>query len=396
MDALHHVALVRSANTAADGARAELEDAGFHVTVVGLDRGLYRVIVQTEPPVDSIIAWGLTADELERVRSTLATADQELTVILAGGTPTPDSPHHEPLQQGLVQQDLSLAQTAFLGVERTALLRRSRFLESRFSQVSHNSGAQVRETQDVAIFGLAKMVESRDQDTGLHLERMAEYSRLLAFKLRSNPVFAGYIDDNYVIDIWRSAPLHDIGKVGVPDSILLKPGKLNAEEWETMKTHSSVGGDTLREIERRLHYRSFLQMGRDIAYCHHERWDGNGYPFGLVKDEIPLSARIVALADVYDALTSRRPYKEPFSHEKATAIITEGVGTQFDPCVFEAFEELKDRFIEVAEQHQPEPLSSEEITRRIHELEIARYRRAGKRARSLRKALSKTPVVKEA
>jgi len=396
MDALHHVALVWSARTAVDGARAELELAGFHVTLVGLDRGLYRAIVQTEPPVDSLIAWDLNAQELDHVQNVLSTADQELTIILAGGTPTPTSRSRDPLLPGLIHMDLNLVQTTFLGVERTALLRRSRFLESRFSQVSHNSGAQGRETQDVAIFGLAKMVESRDQDTGLHLERMAEYSRLLAFKLRANPVFAGYIDDNYVIDIWRSAPLHDIGKVGVPDSVLLKPGKLDAEEWTVMKAHSAVGGDTLREIERRLHYRSFLQMGRDIAYCHHERWDGNGYPFGLVKDEIPLSARIVALADVYDALTSRRPYKEPFSHEKATSIITEGVGSQFDPAVFQAFEELKERFVEVAEQHRPKPLSVEELTRRIHDLEIARYRRAGKRAESMRKALTPTAVLKEA
>jgi putative two-component system response regulator len=148
----------------------------------------------------------------------------------------------------------------------------------------------------------------------------------------------------------RSSPLHDIGKVGIPDAILKKPGKLSPEEFEIMKTHAQIGGDTLRAVYEQYPSQSFIKCGMDIAYCHHEKWNGQGYPKGLAGDAIPLSARILALVDVYDALTSRRVYKAPFPREKATGIITDGSGNHFDPDIVTAFLANEDAFYEIAEQ----------------------------------------------
>lgn len=207
---------------------------------------------------------------------------------------------------------------------------------------------KIRKVQQVTIFALARLAESRDQDTGDHLNRMRKYSYLLAKKMSKLKTYKGYIDQKYVSNIYHSTPLHDIGKVGISDSILLKPGKLTLEEFEIMKNHTIIGGKTLEDAEKQLKTKtkSFLAMGKNIAYCHHEKWDGSGYPFGLKGTEIPLSARIVALADVYDALTSKRIYKDAFSHEVARDIIVEGSGKHFDPQVVEAFLMLEKVFKE--------------------------------------------------
>lgn len=194
------------------------------------------------------------------------------------------------------------------------------------------------------IMGLAKLAEYRDEDTGLHLERMREYSRMLTIEMAKQPKYREYITDSYIDDIFNSAILHDIGKVGVPDQVLLKPGKLTNEEFDIIKTHTTIGGDSIDSIEKKINVHSFLTLGRQIAYYHHEKWNGTGYPEGLKEEEIPLSARIVAVADVYDALTSERPYKKPFSHEKAVSIITGDKGTHFAPDVVDAFELIKDDF----------------------------------------------------
>ncbi len=207
---------------------------------------------------------------------------------------------------------------------------------------------KIRKVQQVTIFALARLAESRDQDTGDHLNRMRKYSYLLAKKMSKLKTYKGYIDQKYVSNIYHSTPLHDIGKVGISDSILLKPGKLTLEEFEIMKNHTIIGGKTLEDAEKQLKTKtkSFLAMGKNIAYCHHEKWDGSGYPFGLKGTEIPLSARIVALADVYDALTSKRIYKDAFSHEVARDIIVEGSGKHFDPQAVEAFLMLEKVFKE--------------------------------------------------
>ncbi len=212
--------------------------------------------------------------------------------------------------------------------------------------------AQVVSTQQVTVFSLAKLAESRDNETGDHLERMRSYARELSEEFMSLPKYEGTLDVSFVNEMYKSTPLHDIGKVGIPDQILLKPGKLTREEFEIMKRHSMIGGDTLKAADIEAGRDSFLAMGRDIAYYHHEKWDGSGYPFGLAGEDIPLTARITALADVYDALSSRRPYKEPFSHEKSKAIILEGKGSHFDPDVVDAFLAREERFLAIRESFQ--------------------------------------------
>jgi putative two-component system response regulator len=160
---------------------------------------------------------------------------------------------------------------------------------------------------------------------------------LIAERLRERGHFVSQLTDEYIRDLERSAPLHDIGKVGIPDSVLLKPGKLNAREWAIMKTHAEIGAATLEGVILQNSSQDFLLMGCEIARCHHERWDGGGYPAGLKGEEIPLSARILALADVYDALTSVRPYKAAWTHEEALSWVEEHSGSHFDPTVITAF-----------------------------------------------------------
>ncbi len=208
-------------------------------------------------------------------------------------------------------------------------------------------------TQDVTIITLSALAETRDPETGEHIERTRLYVRLLATYLRFSEEYRDLLDSNEVIDLlYRSAPLHDIGKVGVPDSILLKPGKLTTEEFSIMQKHAVYGGDALHRAQHCLGANSFLKMAQEIAYNHHEKWDGSGYPNGLSGRAIPIPARIMALADVYDALTSKRPYKEAFSHEKARAIILDGSGTHFDPVVVEKFLEAEDQFLIISQEHR--------------------------------------------
>ena len=203
---------------------------------------------------------------------------------------------------------------------------------------------QRNQAQEAIILALATLSEYRDPETGGHLRRLQHYCNYLAAHMQRDPVYRAEITDSFITDLVRSSPLHDIGKVGIPDNILCKPGKLSAEEFEIMKGHAAIGGDTLKQIVLDGHDHSFLKMGMQIAYCHHEKWDGSGYPNGLVGDRIPLSARILALADVYDALTSQRVYKPAFSHEKAAGIIAEGRGGHFDPAVLDAFNACQSDF----------------------------------------------------
>lgn len=202
-------------------------------------------------------------------------------------------------------------------------------------------------SRDVTIFSLAKLAESRDPETGAHLERMREYCRILVEDLAQHPKFSDIVDGEYVQTIYLTSPLHDIGKVGIPDRILLKPGRLTAEEFDVMKQHTVIGGQTLDAALRAHPEARYLQMARDIAWTHHEKYDGSGYPKGLVGDEIPLCGRIASLADVYDALTTRRVYKEAFSHEYARGIILDGSGKHFDPDIVDSFLRVEDQFVDI-------------------------------------------------
>jgi putative two-component system response regulator len=211
---------------------------------------------------------------------------------------------------------------------------------------------QVELTREVALFSLARLAESRDAETGDHLERIRCYVRIVAEEMSQWPTYADVMGGKFVEEIYLSSPLHDIGKVGIPDRILLKPETLTDMETAIMKTHSLIGGDALRDADYEAGQNSFLAMGRDIAYYHHERWDGKGYPNGLKGRDIPLAARIVTLADVYDALTSKRPYKEAYSHERSREIIISGSEKQFDPDVVEAFLRREQDFIKVRNTFQ--------------------------------------------
>ncbi|MCP4640974.1 MAG: response regulator [bacterium] len=209
--------------------------------------------------------------------------------------------------------------------------------------------SQLEITQRVVVYSLARLAESRDPETGLHLDRMRQYVRELALHLAGLPAYSDVVTAEFVEQLYNSSPLHDIGKVGIPDQILLKPARLTKEEFEIMKVHSTIGGDTLRDADIEAGTDSFLTMGRDIAYCHHEKWNGTGYPGGLKETEIPLSARLVALGDAYDAIRARRPYKEPVPHEKARELLIKDRGTHFDPEVIDAFLAREDRFIAISE-----------------------------------------------
>ncbi len=215
------------------------------------------------------------------------------------------------------------------------------------------------ETRDLTIFALAKLAESRDPETGAHLERVRNYCRILARQLGHQEKYKNEIDSAYVRLIYLTSPLHDIGKVAIPDSVLLKPGRLSDHEFEMMKTHTTMGAQTLEAALREHPEAGFLRMAVDIAATHHERFDGTGYPQGLHGMDIPLAGRIVALADVYDALTSRRVYKGAFGHDVSRSMIFQESGSHFDPDVVEAFKQCEAEFAQIHESHHDAQTNAE-------------------------------------
>lgn len=237
---------------------------------------------------------------------------------------------------------------------------------SRLEQAVRGRTVEVERAQHATAFSLAKLAESRDPETGEHLERMRRYVRELAIVMGAWSRYESVIDSKFVETLYYASPLHDIGKVGIPDHILLKPGGLTDGEFDVMKTHTLVGGDTLRAANDEATGNGFLEMGCEIAYYHHEKWNGKGYPYGLEGDAIPLVARIVALGDAYDALTTKRPYKEAFSHDRSKDIIVGDAGEHFDPDVVEAFLEREDKFVRIKEsfkdaEAETEPMTPEEV-----------------------------------
>jgi response regulator RpfG family c-di-GMP phosphodiesterase len=205
--------------------------------------------------------------------------------------------------------------------------------------------------KDATILALSSLAETRDNETGNHIKRTQHYVRLLAINLREHPRFRDFLNQENIELLFKLAPLHDVGKVGIPDHILLKPGKLTDEEFEIMKQHALLGGNAIAAAENEINIRShFLRIARQIAVSHHEKWDGSGYPFGLKGDDIPISARLMALADVYDAVSSRRVYKSAVRHDEVVKIIEEGCGNHFDPDVVDAFKRIKHEFAAIAEK----------------------------------------------
>jgi putative two-component system response regulator len=219
-------------------------------------------------------------------------------------------------------------------------------------EMVHERTAEVMAIQDVTIHALASLAETRDNDTGNHIRRTQNYVKILAEKLRYHPRFSHFLDDDKtILQLFKSAPLHDIGKVGIPDSILLKPGRLTPEEFELMKTHTTMGLKAIKQAEELLGIEMpFLHYAKEIAYSHQEKWDGSGYPEGFKGDEIPISARLMALADVYDALICQRVYKPPIPHDQASKIIMDNSNKHFDPDVVGAFIESEAEFKEIAQK----------------------------------------------
>ncbi len=221
---------------------------------------------------------------------------------------------------------------------------------------------EVQVIQDLTIVAMASLAETRDNETGNHIRRTQGYVRALAKKLQSHPTLGPLLDDDTIEAFYKSAPLHDIGKVGVPDAILLKPGKLTPQEFEIMKTHSALGHHAIMAAEKLIDApSSFLKFAREIAHYHQEKWDGSGYPKGLAGNAIPISARLMAVADVYDALISRRVYKAAFPHAESVGIIRDGRGRHFDPDLVDAFVAIHDEFNDIADRYKDseEDLASE-------------------------------------
>jgi len=210
---------------------------------------------------------------------------------------------------------------------------------------------ELAKMQDVSMIALGALAESRDPETGNHLRRTQGYVEALAVHFKDHPQYREILTPENITLIAKSAPLHDIGKVGVADQILLKPGKLTVEEFDLMKQHPRYAKEALDAATSVLGADNFLHFAIEISYGHHEKWDGSGYPLGLAGEKIPLSARLMAIADVYDALVSARPYKRPMPHETAVRIITEGRGRHFDPLLVDGFIELESEFRAIAERY---------------------------------------------
>jgi len=223
--------------------------------------------------------------------------------------------------------------------------------------------------QHVTLAALTALAETRDNETGNHIQRTQHYVRALALQLQNHPRFASFLTASTIEMLFRSAPLHDIGKVGIPDRILLKPGRFEPEEMAIMKTHTTLGRDVIEQAERLIGAKvGFLTIAKEIAYSHQEKWDGSGYPAGLAGEAIPVSARLMALADVYDAIISRRVYKEGMSHASAVHIITQGRGQHFDPDIVDAFLAILDEFQDIAARYAD---SDADLQKKQDYLEIA-------------------------
>lgn len=284
-------------------------------------------------------------------------ADEEYGLSL-GADDFIHKPYSPPVVLARVNNHLKLARARRLLRDRNEDLER--LVAERMRQILRQSEQLVRSKQEViasqgaTITALCSLTEVRDNETGGHIRRTQHYVRVLAERLRDHPRFRHELNDETIDMMFRSAPLHDVGKVAIPDAILLKQGKLTPAEWEIMKRHPTYGRDAIAQAELELGDQggSFLRFAREIAHCHHEKWDGSGYPQGLAGDDIPISARLMAVADVYDALMSRRTYKEAYSHERAIEMIQADRGRHFDPDVVDALQGLAETCREIAQRYR--------------------------------------------
>ena len=243
-----------------------------------------------------------------------------------------------------------------------------RLINSQLEHVVSQRLEELTAVQNATILAMTSLAQTRDIETGNHIKRTQHYVRVLAQRLQKHPRFSSFLTDRNIDLLFKSAPLHDIGKVGIPDRILLKPGRLTADEMTVMKTHTTLGRDTITYAEKLMGTKlDFLTLAKEIAYSHQEKWDGSGYPQGLSGNAIPISARLMAVADVYDAIISRRVYKSGMSHAEAVEIIVENSGTHFDPDIIDAFLKVRDEFQKIAARYSD---SDEEIKEKIQYIEL--------------------------
>lgn len=268
-------------------------------------------------------------------------ADEQIGLEL-GAADYITKPVNPPIMLARVRNHLALKAAADF------LRDKSEYLEGKVAERTREIAA----IQDVTILAMASLAETRDSDTGNHIRRTQYYVKALAEHLATHPRFSAFLTHEHIRLLFKSAPLHDIGKVGIPDHILLKNGRFEPHEFEIMKAHPGLGRQAIEQAEEALGVEvGFLRFAKEIAQSHHEKWDGSGYPQGLAGDDIPISARLMALADVYDALISRRVYKLGMPHEKAVEIICNGKGSHFDPDVVDAFLTIQDEFIAISKQY---------------------------------------------
>ncbi|HSC84118.1 MAG TPA: two-component system response regulator [Pseudomonas sp.] len=271
----------------------------------------------------------------------MATVEDEIHGLELGAVDYITKPISPPLVLARVETQLKIKAVADFMRDQNDFLEREVQRRTR----------EVMVIQDVTIQAMASLAETRDNETGNHIRRTQNYVKLLAELLRDHPRFRHYLNDETILLLYKSAPLHDIGKIGIPDQILLKPGRFTPEEFEIMKTHTTLGRDAIQRAEDQLGLSvDFLRLAKEIAYSHQEKWDGSGYPEGLAADDIPISARLMAVADVYDALISRRVYKAGMPHEQAVDIIRQGRGSHFDPDICDAFLAATEQFHAIAER----------------------------------------------
>ncbi len=317
----------------------------------------YEVLrrLQFNPDTEDIPVIFLTA---------MSAADDESVGLELGAVDYITKPINPAIVMARVRNHLQLKRA------RDFLAQHNHFLEQ---EVANRTRAMA-ELQDATIRAMASLAETRDNETGNHIRRTQHYMEALARDLQNHPRFKDELTDAAIETIFKSAPLHDIGKVGIPDRILLKPGKLTPEEFEIMKTHTTLGRDAIIAAETgTTQDNPFFRYAKEIAYSHQEKWDGSGYPEGLVGNTIPLSARLMAVADVYDALISERVYKPSYSHEQAVKIIRDGRGSHFDPDMVDAFLALSEEFRRIAQQFaDAEPARLAQVDRLAADLPMER------------------------
>lgn len=348
-----------SVHAASDGQRAlSYLEQGGHADLILLDVVMPEMDgfetckrIKASPALGDIPVLFLTSLD--------SAADEEYGLSL-GAEDFIHKPFSPPVVLARVRNHLNLAQVSRLLRDRNAELehlvaQRTREILRQADELML-SKQEVIASQGAVITAFCSLAEVRDNETGNHILRTQHYVKVLAERLRHHPRFARELDEEAISLLFKSAPLHDVGKVAIPDAILLKPGKLTAEEWAVMQRHCEYGRDAIVRAEQELGDSggAFLRYASEIAYSHHEKWDGSGYPLGLAGDAIPLSARLMAVADVYDALISRRVYKPSFPHEQAVAMIAEGRGSHFDPDVADAMLAITDTFRDIAQHFSDE------------------------------------------